>query len=312
MPSPLALRRSSSTLALLMCMGAVAGCTPHSDTSLETRATENASEAVTNAATPTQPPEPVEPSPPLCPRRGGQLRVACDPPPLEDNVGLRLRSFARGCLSIECERTWMGEPPPAYVPLNLGSLELTLLEHDGASSLAVYRDPYGGGSCDLSKPDNCRFVARIYDHYGAMVHEHELSAHFSRPDQLELQDARYVDGVIYFNEACQTYSDDANGQCSALIAVDAATGALSWRTRNLVSNGYFAVLDDFVAVNYGFTSERARLSLIDKRTGEVAWTQVGGRGLDHMHRVNGRTIRGHQAGRGEVTYEVRDGELHPR
>jgi len=65
----------------------------------------------------------------------------------------------------------------------------------------------------------------------------------------------YDGGVVYFNEACQSYSREAGGKCSSVVAVDVASGRLLWRSAPLTSNGELLVVGDYVVAAYGFTAE---------------------------------------------------------
>lgn len=180
----------------------------------------------------------------------------------------RLRTHTEGGLTLGSARTWVGPVVPGYVPLMIDTAELFLLERDGETYVALYRDPYGAGSCELSTPANCRFVVRGFQDCEP-TYTLELAAFMSRPTHLEIQDLRVMDGVVYFNEACQSYAKDAGGRCSALVAVDARSGTLRWRTRNLVSNNRFLLVGAYIIAGYGFTDERDALHLVRRTDGAV-------------------------------------------
>jgi hypothetical protein len=87
-----------------------------------------------------------------------------------------------------------------------------------------------------------------------------------------MQDIHYEDttGVLYFNEACQSYSREAGGKCSALVAVDPKAGKLLWRTPHLRSNGEFILHMDYLVSIYGFSGgEKPYVHVIRKRDGKV-------------------------------------------
>ena len=97
----------------------------------------------------------------------------------------------------------------------------------------------------------------------------DLGDHLSRPDHLEVQDLRYADGALYFNEACQSYSREAGGRCSSLVRLDPRAGKVAWRTRPRVLQRLPAARPR-VAAGYGFTAEPDSLFLVDRRTGRIA------------------------------------------
>lgn len=209
-------------------------------------------------------------------RREGGDRLVVDSPPAKPRYAFfgRLRIQIEGGLTLGSERLWIGPEVPVYVPLEEDGLELFLLDPmpDGAH-LAFYREPYGGRSCRLGASINCRYLAALFGADGKVVWARELSPWLSRPDHLEIQDIRYADGVLYFNEACQGYARDAGGACSALVAVDPAASRVLWRTPHRTSNNVFEVVDrELIVAGYGFTAEARQLSLIRRSDGAVVST----------------------------------------
>ena len=86
----------------------------------------------------------------------------------------------------------------------------------------------------------------------------------------EVQDARYRDGNVYYNEACGTYSSGYKGKCSHLACLDPVAGEVVWRTPDLVSNNIFIFKDDdTIVAGYGFTDEPDYLFLIRAADGKV-------------------------------------------
>lgn len=214
--------------------------------------------------------DPCDPFANLTERREGDLTVPVEPRPIRPEFFGRLRHHADGALSQGSARVWFGPRVPRFVPLHEGTAELHLLEPWGQDGyVGVYRDPYGAKSCNLSDPRNCRMVVTGYDRCGKRLWSRELGDFMSRPTHLEVQDVRASDGVIYFNEACQSYSREAGGQCSALVALDPEAGKVLWRTRPLVSNNRILVLDRYVVAGYGFTAEADHVSLVRRRDGAV-------------------------------------------
>ncbi len=191
-------------------------------------------------------------------------------PPFEAHDDGRLRTHTSGPLSGADRRDWSGSRIPDHVPAKLGTLELFLLDEADGGHLAFYRDPYGVGSCALGGTHaNCAYAARFYTSGGTLAWSLDLGTVMSRPDQLEVQDIRLADGVLYFNEACQSYAADAGGTCSSLVAVDPRAGRVLWRTTPLVSNGRFLIRGCYVVAGYGFTAEPDAVFLVDRGTGAV-------------------------------------------
>jgi len=91
----------------------------------------------------------------------------------------------------------------------------------------------------------------------------------SRSDNLEVQDIRLADGVLYYNEACQSYSREAQGQCSSLVAVDPRARRVLWRTAPLTSNGRFRLRGCYIVAGYGFTAEPDSVYLVERGSGAV-------------------------------------------
>ncbi len=142
-------------------------------------------------------------------------------------------------------------------------LELDLLDAIPGGYMALYRTkvyPTGG---------NDAFEVKIFSCSGQTLAASRLNPHFSRRDQLEVQDVRYADRVVYFNEACQGYSRDAGGRCSALVALDPFGNKRLWRTGSLVSNSVMRVTGSYVITGYGFTAERDFVRVVRRSDGKV-------------------------------------------
>lgn len=204
-------------------------------------------------------------------RREGDLLVHAPPDvPSREFFG-RLRTHTEGSLTKGSARTWIGPQVPGFMPLYEGTAELHLLERSGDDFVAIYRDPYGASSCTLQGKTNCEVVAVAYDPCGERLWTRRLDEVMSAPERLEIQDVRMDGGILYFNEACQSYSKESGGKCSSLVAYDPVAGQVKWRTGPLVSNNRFFVLEDYIVSGYGFTSERDRLFLVRRRDGEVVF-----------------------------------------
>ncbi len=181
----------------------------------------------------------------------------------------RMRAHVQGPLSARDRRSWNGPEVPDAIPRKLGTMELFLADYADGGILAMYRDPYGHASCTLGGANNCATEAHLYSEAGVLAWSLPLAAVMSRPDQLEIQDIRLADGVLYFNEACQSYARYAHGECSSLVAVDPIAQRVLWRTPPLVSNGRFRLVGCYLISGYGFTDEDDHLVLVDRATGAV-------------------------------------------
>src|SRR5262249_10182596 len=150
---------------------------------------------------------------------------------------------------------WAGPAVPPYVDRAIGTLELFLLDEADGGYLAFYREPYNVGACTLGNATNCAYEARFYDAGGRVAWSLRLDELMSRPAPLETQAIRLAGGILYFKEACQSYAREAEGECSALVAVDPRHHRVLWRTRSLVSNGRFRITGCNIVAGYGFTAE---------------------------------------------------------
>lgn len=130
-----------------------------------------------------------------------------------------------------------------------------------------------------------RFTETFEEKFKILLNDHLLYRN------AEVQDARFRDGKVYYNEACGSYSSGYKGKCSHLACLDPVAGEVVWRTPNLVSNNIFIFRDDdTIIAGYGFTDEPDHLFLINAADGKV----VSRTKLDSAH-----------------TYlEMREGKLH--
>ncbi|MCK6593351.1 MAG: hypothetical protein L6Q76_37820, partial [Polyangiaceae bacterium] len=218
--------------------------------------------------------------PPPPSRVGGSLVVESPPRPPPPDFGSRMRSHIDGSLTAASPRVWTGLDVPSFVQITAGTLELFLLDKvriaapesaDEDGFLAFYRDPYGASSCDLSSPKNCAFGAALYHCSGKLQWVVGLNDFMSRPDRLEVQDIRFDGGTLYFNEACQSYSKEANGRCSSLVAVDPSAKKVLWRSQPLLSNNTFVVAGEkYLITGYGFTAEPDYLFVLKRSDGSIA------------------------------------------
>ncbi|MEP7124403.1 MAG: hypothetical protein ABJE95_25975 [Byssovorax sp.] len=208
-------------------------------------------------------------APPPPTRIAGDLSVSSPPRPRTRTIPTRMRTDVEGSLSHGSPRTWVGRDVPPFVLVEGGTRELTLLDQAPDGFVGLYRDPYGASSCNLSNPANCSFGVALFECVGKTRWLLLLDPFFSRKDHLEVQDVRYADGILYFNEACQSYSKEANGQCSSLVAIEPLTKTLLWRTQPLVSNATFLVAGRYLITGYGFTAEPDALFIVRRSDGKV-------------------------------------------
>ena len=202
-------------------------------------------------------------------RSAGSLTVHAPPDPDRRSFPGRMRHHIDGALTKDSPRLWVGPQVPGFMPLIDGTKELFLLENEGDVFVGLYRDPYGASSCDLGTSRNCDYSVQAFDACGDALWAFELAPLMSREDHLEIGDMRYVDGILYFNEACQSYAKEAKGKCSSLVAFDPASAEVEWRTKNLVSRGSFLVLDRYIVSGYGFTAEKDFVYIVRRSDGEV-------------------------------------------
>lgn len=279
--------RQSAAFAIAMGLGLLPSCASHTSHTSQSPSTTPVAvvpsvepapprrvEREPEVATPPErePAAPREPNPYVAPpvRQAGDLTVEAPPRAHSDPdfIG-RLRTHVDGALSSGSPRVWVGPQVPWFVPLVDGTAELFLLDREGDELMAFYRDPYGASSCGLGGDANCHYFVHLFDMEG---HEHwtvALHELLSRPTYLEVQDIRWSEGTLYFNEACQSYASGAKGQCSALVAYDPVAKEIRWRTPPLVSNGTFLIHGDYIVAGYGFTGERDYIRVVRRRDGKI-------------------------------------------
>lgn len=113
-----------------------------------------------------------------------------------------------------------------------------------------------------------KYMLVVYDVNKNIIEEVDLSE-VSGVSDCEIQDFRYCDGHVYFNQACNSYSKDQGGKCSNLFSYDIKGKKLAWKTGYLISNDIFLVEKDFIVSSYGFTGELDFIYLINRSTGAV-------------------------------------------
>ncbi len=193
--------------------------------------------------------------------------IVMTPTPTQDQApGLRMRDMRR-----PIDKLWIGPAIPFFVPPAQGDLRLALLDRTASGGwVATYREIFRTWVGTDRTPG---VLVKLFDSSGAERFSVQLDPSFSRRDRLEVQDVRFVEagqgGALYFNEACQSYSREAGGHCSALVAVDPFAKRALWRTGPLVSNNEFLVRGDYIVTAYGFTAEPASIRVVRRSDGAV-------------------------------------------
>lgn len=257
--------RRWNRLAPLVVAACVA-CTPPA-------ATPTPSGGTPPTPAPALPPAPATPDR-VAPRAALELvsRTAVNSPTFR-SLGLTGENKPNG-LQYRLRQSVPANTPP-WVSRTRDGMELFIADETPDGWLALYRTPLA----QMQGSRNPRFRAVLRLAPDAIMWDLDLTPLLSRPDHLEIQDVRYADGRLYFNEGCQSYSREAGGQCSSLVRVDPRAGRVEWRTAPLTSNNVFLVHGPYVVAGYGFTAEPDALFLLDRATGRVLATH----GLDSAH-----------------------------
>lgn len=228
------------------------------------------------ASTPAAPTAPSNPAAPdrVAPRATLELvsRTAVSSPTFR-SLGLTGANKPNG-LQYRLRQSVPANTPP-WVSRTRDGMELFIADETPDGWLGLYRTPLA----QMRGSRNPRFRAVLRLAPDAIAWDLDLTPLLSRPEHLEIQDVRYADGMLYFNEACQSYSREAGGQCSSLVRVDPRAERVDWRTPPLVSNNVFLLHGPYVVAGYGFTDEPDALFIVDRATGRVLATH----GLDSAH-----------------------------
>ena len=196
--------------------------------------------------------------------RYDQLAVMTPTPTQPASISLRLRTMVR-----PDDHLWVGPTIPSFVTPAIGHQDLELLDpRPSGGWMALYRQTYADSGY-TSK--NSTSLVKLFDAGGHEAWSVQLEPLLSRRDELEVQDAHYAEdtGALYFNEACQTYSRDAGGKCSSLVALDPVQRKILWRTPPLTSNNEFLVVGNYIVTAYGFTAERCFIRVVRRRDGAI-------------------------------------------
>ncbi|MCP4871094.1 MAG: hypothetical protein GY898_20495 [Proteobacteria bacterium] len=125
-------------------------------------------------------------------------------------------------------------------------------------ALARYRGP--------GRDDVPRETVQFYNASG-MAWSVSLNAFYAPVEWIATNRVQYVDGILYFDDACQTYSRDSEGRCSSLYAVEPFTQTQMWRSEPLVSNTDFVMVWDYIVTGYGFTDEADFVRILRRSDG---------------------------------------------
>ncbi|NBC18029.1 MAG: hypothetical protein GVY18_12030 [Bacteroidetes bacterium] len=220
------------------------------------------------------------PEPPVPARETARDTVASDAAPPEASGSLDLinrenredlslpdfltgRNKQGGSTALRFRR-YVPPDTPSYVARTREDVPLFLADETEAGWLAFYKGNCGGLG------EVCNYRAALYDPTGTERWTLDLNQFLTQDRFVEIQDIRLHDGALYFNEACATYADEADGQCSSLVRVDPEFEEVLWRTPPLTSNNIFIFADPYVVAGYGFTAEPDALYLVEQRTGRLA------------------------------------------
>ena len=156
-------------------------------------------------------------------------------------------------------------PPnlPAFVPATLNDQQLIIADPTPDGWLCLYKGPFPADDA------NCSYTALLVTNDNQVSWMLNLGSALSRTTDLEIQDIRYGGGLLFFNEACQSYSIQADGNCSALVCMDPLANQVLWRTPHLTANNIFIIHNGVIICGYGFTGEDDALYLVDAATGAV-------------------------------------------
>lgn len=217
-----------------------------------------------DSATDSTAPDTMDAAPAPLPRATGSLDMTSR----ENRNDLSLPDFltGRNKMGGTALRFRRHVPPdtPSFVDRTHDDLPLFLADETDEGWLGFYKGNCGGLG------EVCDYRAILFGPTGASRWTLDLNQFLTRNRFVEIQDIRLHDGALYFNEACATYADEADGQCSYLVRVDPEYREIDWRTPALTSNNIFIFADPYVVAGYGFTAEDDFLHLVEQRTGRIA------------------------------------------
>lgn len=162
---------------------------------------------------------------------------------------------------------WVGPTIPPKIPLLIEGQNLAEIEElaDG-SHFVLYRQ---GKDPRCNYPGICPVSAALFDREQRLVFRIALDEWFPKPERRELADARYADGLVFFNDVGLGYAREHGGKCSHVIAIDPIAKKRIWISAPLVSHTKLFVTPAGIVTAYGFTAEPDYAYLLDTKTGRT-------------------------------------------
>ena len=139
----------------------------------------------------------------------------------------------------------------------------------------AYNGPYTVGEYTYSvvEPDGS-LLLNVSDINGIPYATYDFTAYRNVPvpgnefTELSIPYAEIYDGILYTEIAHRTYSADMP-YTGFIVAVDAATGKLLWRSDMLRANAHnFLIIDDQIVCGYGFTAEDDYVYILSRHNGQ--------------------------------------------
>ena len=156
------------------------------------------------------------------------------------------------------------------------SIKPTGLPGEAGSAKNIVVKAINGGYIGLTKRPH---VATLYDAKGQQLWSKDLDSLIDGRKvqgdskklnfELDVYDIAYQNGILFFNAVCPSYSADYLGKCSEVIALDAQSGDIKWRSNYLVSNSNIRPLGNVLVTGYGFTDENDFVYVLDAETGKT-------------------------------------------
>lgn len=179
-----------------------------------------------------------------------------------------LRLAARGKWTESGGRfVWVGPTIPPKIPILLEGQNLAEIEElpDG-QHFVLYRQ---GKDTRCNYPRICPVSAALFDREQKLVFRIALDEFFPKQEKMELEDARYANGLVLFNDVGIGYAREHGGNCSHVIAIDPVAKKRAWISAPLVSRANLFVTEAGIVTAYGFTAETDFAYLLDVKTGRT-------------------------------------------
>ena len=158
-------------------------------------------------------------------------------------------------------REMITTPVPSFIKREIDGLKLFILDQTAKGYMALYRSPLSA--------EKYHFKVLVSSDNAEVSNKIDLLNLVGSKYNLEVQDVRLKDDILYFNAPSVTYASSTKGKSAALYAYDLLHHKLLWKSHYLVSNNIFLVEDDFIVSGYGFTAERDWLYILDRASGKV-------------------------------------------